>query len=144
MSSKPQLVYWELRGVAENIRMLLHYLEVDFEDTRIPFGEIGPNVADGWMNQKYSRGLDFPNIPYYIDEDVKITQSLAIMQHIGRKYNLCGDTLKDKAIIDMVAQTLADVRWQAWFVYQAANFHEIKDDWKKTIPGLKYDLLIKL
>lgn len=28
-------------------------------------------------------------LPYYIDGDVKITETSAIMAYIGRKYNLC-------------------------------------------------------
>ena len=27
-----------------------------------------------WTDIKYSLGLDFPNLPYYIDDDVKLTQ----------------------------------------------------------------------
>lgn len=135
MSSRPQLVYWDIRALGEPIRLVLKYLEVDFEDKRIPFGDIGPKLLDPWFSQKYSLGLDFPNLPYYIDEDVKITQSLAILQHIGRKYNLYGDTLQEKATIDMVQQTVNDLRWAAWVVYNAPDFHAIKEDWKKTIPG---------
>lgn len=136
MASRPQLAYWDIRGLVEPIRLVLRYLEVDFEDIRIPFGDIGPKLMDPWFSgQRDSLGLDFPNLPYYIDEDVKLTQSLAIHQHIGRKYNLYGDTLQEKATIDLVSHTVDGLRWSAWVVYNDPNFHEIKQDWKKTIPG---------
>lgn len=140
-SKKPILAYWDIRALAEPIRLLLNYLEVDFEDKRLPLGEVdpwvhGPAVKEPWKSQKYSHGLDFPNLPYYIQEDgLKISQSMAILNHLGRKYNLYGDTEEDKAKIDMVAQTVNDLRWSAWVIYNDKNFHEIKGEWKKSIPG---------
>jgi glutathione S-transferase len=134
MTSKPKLGYWDIRAICEPIRFLLNYLEIDFEDYRIPLGE-GESAMVPWTSQKYSHGLDLPNLPFYIDGDVKLTQSLAILQYIGEKYNLCGDNLEEKATACMVAQALNDLRWQSWLAYNANDFHEIKEDWKQTIPG---------
>ena len=38
-----------------------------------------------WFDEKFSLGLDFPNLPYLIDhaKDVKLTQSMAIMRYIA-------------------------------------------------------------
>ncbi|ODN00614.1 Glutathione S-transferase class-mu 26 kDa isozyme 51 [Orchesella cincta] len=93
-----------------------------------------------WFVQKYSHGLDFPNLPYYIDGDVRITQSFAILQYIARKYNLYGDTIEEQATIDMVSQTVNDLRSAAWVTYNDPKFHQIKDEWKKTVPGRLGDL----
>jgi glutathione S-transferase len=134
-SSKPLLVYWDIRALAEPIRLLLNYVGQEFEDKRIPFGDMGPSLMEHWTNQKYSHGLDFPNLPYYVEGDFKISQSIAILNHLGRKHNLYGDTLEDKARIDMVAQTVNDLRWSAWVVYNDKDFHKIKGEWKKSIPG---------
>jgi len=114
-------------------------LEVDYEDRRLPLGEVdpwakGPSVLEPWVSQKHSLGLDFPNLPYYVEDGLKISQSMAILNHLGRKHNLYGDTLEDKARIDMVAQTVNDLRWSAWVIYNSKNFNEIKEDWKKSIP----------
>lgn len=37
------------------------------------------------MDEKYTLGLDFPNLPYLIDneKDVRLTQSMAIMRYLA-------------------------------------------------------------
>ena len=37
--------------------------------------------------------LDFPNLPYLIDGDVRITQSSAILRYIGRQFDLLGGSI---------------------------------------------------
>lgn len=76
MSSKPVVGYWDIRGLAEYIRLLLAYAGVDFEDKRYKYGE-GPSLESlrgEWLKEKFNLGLDFPNLPYYIDSDVKLSQ----------------------------------------------------------------------
>jgi len=42
---------------------------------------------DEWFNKdKFSLGLDFPNVPYWIDGNMKITEKMAILKEICRKY----------------------------------------------------------
>ena len=70
-----------------------------------------------WFDNKFSLGFDFPNLPYFIDGDIKLTQVIfdiialapfivkrlkekkdgenefqthAIMRYIARKHDLCG------------------------------------------------------
>ena len=47
------------------------------------------------------KGFHFPNLPYMIDGDVKIVQSLAILKHIARKHNLMGNP-NETAHLDMM------------------------------------------
>ena len=55
------------------------------------------------MDIYYHPNKDFPNLPWMIDGDVKITQSLAILKYIARKHGLSHDgTQKGEAIADMV------------------------------------------
>ncbi|NXL75154.1 GSTM5 transferase, partial [Leptocoma aspasia] len=42
-----------------------------------------------WINEKEKLGLDFPNLPYFIDGPTKLTQSNAILRYIARKHNMC-------------------------------------------------------
>ncbi|GIX96614.1 glutathione S-transferase class-mu 26 kDa isozyme 51 [Caerostris darwini] len=77
--TKPILGYWDIRGIAEPIRFLLHYKQIDFVDKRYAFG------TDDWQNDKLALGLDFPNLPYFIDGDVKLTQSITIMRYLAEK-----------------------------------------------------------
>ena len=55
-------------------------------------------------------GLAFPNLPWYIDEKVKLTQSNAILRYIGRKYNIYGNNDNEASEIDMLIDTAADIQ----------------------------------
>ena len=55
------LGYWPVRGRAEPIRYMLHYLGVAFNDKRY--------AAEEWGKDRGNLGLDFPDLPYLIDGD---------------------------------------------------------------------------
>ncbi|XP_074652884.1 glutathione S-transferase Mu 3-like [Tubulanus polymorphus] len=107
---KPILCYWDIRGLAQPIRFLLAYCGIEFTDKKLECGEAPDYNKDCWFNVKYSLGLDFPNLPYYIDGDVKITQSNAILRYIGRKHDLCGTTEKEKIKVDIMENQAMDFR----------------------------------
>jgi hypothetical protein len=70
----PTLGYWDIRGNTEPIRMVLHYAEAPFEDKRYEYGSTPQTLRSIWLADKPNLGLDFPNLPYYIDGDLKLTQ----------------------------------------------------------------------
>ena len=49
-------------------------------------------------------------LPYLIDGDLKITQSNAIMRHIGRKHGLDGKTEAEKVRMDLIENESMDFR----------------------------------
>ena len=55
--SKPIVGYWDIRGLAQPIRLLLTYVGVDFENVRY-------TEPDSWFGKKYDMGLDFPNVSF--------------------------------------------------------------------------------
>jgi glutathione S-transferase len=80
-SSVAILGYWDIRGLAEPVRLLLEHAGVDYEDRRINM------TKPSWLEYKTSLGYDFPNLPYYEEPGgVKLTQSNAILRHLGRRY----------------------------------------------------------
>ncbi|XP_023322391.1 glutathione S-transferase Mu 1 [Eurytemora carolleeae] len=98
------LGYWDVRGNTQPARLILEHVGAQYEDRRILMSR------PDWMKYKQTLGYDFPNLPFYQDEDVKITQSMAIIQHLGCKFGLDGSTLKDKADVDLLLYTAVDLR----------------------------------
>jgi hypothetical protein len=80
--------------------MLLTHLGVDFEDKMYPLGEY-PDFAGrlDWRIEKPKLPMAFPNVPYIIDDDVKISENRAIMRFICHKYKpeYLGRTLQQQA-----------------------------------------------
>lgn len=106
----PTLGYWKIRGLAQPMRLMLNYVGEDFEDKFYEQGD-GPEFSRAaWLDVKPTMGLDFPNLPYYFDGDVKITQSNAILRHIARKHNLMGKTDVEQANVDMMLENAMDFR----------------------------------
>lgn len=109
--SQLTLGYWKIRGLAESIRLLLHYLEIEYKEVLYEFGPAPDFSLDSWFSVKYKLGLDYPNIPYLIDGDFKMTESNAILRYICEKYKpeLLGETIKEKAYVNMAVGVLADL-----------------------------------
>ncbi|XP_076313464.1 glutathione S-transferase Mu 1-like [Tachypleus tridentatus] len=134
MSGKPTLAYWNIRGLAQPIRLLLAYNETEFEDKRYNYGPPPDFDRSSWLNEKYTLGLDFPNLPYYIDGDTKISQSGAILHHLARKYKMDGETEQEKIRIDMAEQQLVDFRMGFGRLAYSPDFENLKDDYLKDLP----------
>jgi glutathione S-transferase len=98
MAEKPIVAYWDVRGFAGHIRMLMTHLGVDFEDKMYSLGE-HPDFAGrlDWRAEKPTLPFAFPNLPYIMDEDVKISENKAIMRFICQKYKpeYLGRTLRE-------------------------------------------------
>ena len=104
MSTKPTLAYWNIRGLAQPIRLVLVYAGVDFVDKRYESSERAV-----WLSDKPNLGLDFPNIPYYIDGDLKISQSMAILKYLARKHGLVARDDRELIKQEIVAEQLSDI-----------------------------------
>lgn len=77
VAGAPDLGYWKIRGLAQGIRYQLIYMGVEYNDIQFAFKE-GENHRAEWEKHKFNLGLEMPNLPYFIDGNVKITESLAI------------------------------------------------------------------
>ena len=105
--------YWKIRGLISPVKYILEYLGVPYTAVDYEQGD-GPEFSrDSWMKVKHSVGLDFPNLPYLFDGDLKITESSAMMRYIAGKYGpdgFSGKDAKEKAIVDMIFGVVADIK----------------------------------
>ncbi|XP_050693196.1 glutathione S-transferase Mu 2-like isoform X2 [Eriocheir sinensis] len=132
----PLLGYWKLRGLAQYIRTLLEYTGTKYEEKLYLF-----DSEPSWPDDKFNLGLDFPNLPYYIDGNVKLTQSAAIMYYIGRKNNMIGKTDEEKMYVDMLVNQAVDMRMRYAYLVNDSDFEEKKpkylnEDLPKTLKML--------
>uniref|UniRef100_A0A8D0L077 glutathione transferase n=1 Tax=Strix occidentalis caurina TaxID=311401 RepID=A0A8D0L077_STROC len=75
-----------------------------------------------WINEKEKLGLDFPNLPYFIDGTTKLTQSNAIMRYIARKHKMCGETEEEILRVDMLENQIMDFRMSLVMVCYNPDF----------------------
>ena len=110
--SKPCLGYWKIRGLASQIRYEMVYLGVDYEEAQYEQGDAPDFDRSCWFNVKETLGLTFPNLPYYIDGDLKLTETNAIMKYIASKYGpqLLGTTPIEIAQVEMISGVVGDLK----------------------------------
>ncbi|KAH7948406.1 hypothetical protein HPB52_021973 [Rhipicephalus sanguineus] len=127
------LGYWDIRGLAEPIRYLLAHAGVPYEDKRYGFGDGPEPTRDEWLAVKYKLDLDFPNLPYIIDGDVRMTQSQAILRYLGRKHGLAPKDEETVRRVEMLehqefeAVLALDNIWLQKFIFEALEYHLPRD-----------------
>jgi glutathione S-transferase len=118
MTDQLILGYWAIRGLAQSIRLVLHYTKTPFINKTYEQGDAPDYSRAEWLSEKETLGLDFPNLPYLIDNDIKITQSKAILYYLGHKLNLMGTNLEEEAHVMMLCEQAYDLHIQfAIFCY---------------------------
>merc|ERR1712071_163490 len=132
--SLPVLAYWDIRGLAQPIRLLLAYTETKYEDKYYVCGPAPTFDKTCWFDIKSSLGFDFPNLPYYVDGDVKITQSNAILRYIGRKNNLLGTDETERIRVDMMENEIGDFRSTFVSLCYNPNFADRHENYRKALP----------
>jgi len=100
-----QIGYWGIKGVAEKARLLAAYLHQEYE-------EYNPASMEEWQGRKFTLGLEFPNLPYLIDGDVKLTESKALAYYLvykHKKEELLGNDTLEKAQVQLLIGVLDDI-----------------------------------
>ncbi len=80
MADKVVHGYWGARGNGQISRLLLAYTGAVWEDVKY-------TSPDQWFGKdKQELGLAFPNLPYLIDGDLKLTESSALHRYIPKRF----------------------------------------------------------
>lgn len=132
----PVLGYWKLRGLAEPIRYVLWQAGVEYEEKMYEMsGSPGAWSRDDWLSVKDSIDVDFPNLPYWIDGDVKISESLAIIEHLARKHGLLGEGEKELVRLGMTRGIWHDLNMEFTMMAYKPNFEELKKSYVPHFPS---------
>ncbi|NP_001270005.1 glutathione S-transferase A3 [Equus caballus] len=102
MAVKPMLHYFNGRGRMEPIRWLLAAAGVEFEETFI-------DTPEDFEKLKNDGSLMFQQVPMVEIDGMKLVQSRAILNYVAAKHNLYGKDIKERALIDMYIEGVADL-----------------------------------
>ena len=112
---------------------MLKYCGVEFEDKMYPVtGEPGAWDKTSWTDVKESLGFEYPNLPYMQDGDTKISETVAIMKYIAKKWDptLLGNTAAELARAEMLFAQVYDMKGKATLpAYMGGKeVDDLKDD----------------
>uniref|UniRef100_A0A0G4FS09 glutathione transferase n=1 Tax=Chromera velia CCMP2878 TaxID=1169474 RepID=A0A0G4FS09_9ALVE len=130
--SKLTLGYWSIRGLGQPIRLVLEYGGLEYTEDlyTLQKKEDGSWDRGMWMDVKYSKGLDFPNLPYLYDGEMKISQTNAIILHLAEKIGIAGKDPSERALAHMLLCQSQDVRskYVQMSYCRPANFESLKTE----------------
>ncbi|XP_045699225.1 glutathione S-transferase A2-like [Phyllostomus hastatus] len=102
MAGKPKLHYFNGRGRMEPIRWLLAAAGVEFEEKFLET----PEDLEKLRNDGY---LLFQQVPMVEIDGMKLVQTRTILNYIAAKHNLHGKDMKERALVDMYSEGVADL-----------------------------------
>jgi glutathione S-transferase len=111
--------YWGIRGNAGPIRSLLAYCGISFKN------KLYSDPEEWFHKDKQTLGFKYPNLPYLIDGDKKITETLAILHYIplrAGKKELLGNTDDKFVEVEEVLGVVSEARTEL------SNILRSKDD----------------
>ncbi|VUZ45880.1 unnamed protein product, partial [Hymenolepis diminuta] len=84
-----KLGYWNIRGRAEQIRILCIYIDENCIEETYTFGP-GPKYKSEDWEQKKKSSAEYAGLvlPYWIEGDIRITGATEIMEHIAKKHDM--------------------------------------------------------
>ncbi|CAG7724966.1 unnamed protein product [Allacma fusca] len=123
MAPQYKLTYFNARGLAEPVRLLLAHANIELEDVRVD--------GSGWAQIK----SDSPwgKLPLLEEGGFKLSQSLAILKYLASKYGYVGETSQETARMDEYIGAIMDLR------EVIMSYHWEKDPEKKEEKGVKLE-----
>ncbi|KAA0189490.1 Glutathione S-transferase mu class, partial [Fasciolopsis buskii] len=116
--------------LAQPIRLLLEQVGEKYDECLY-----GKDDREKWLNEKFELGMELPNLPYYIDKNVKLTQSVTIMRYISEKHEMpLGSSPEKRAKLSMIEGTAMDLRLGIALICFNPKFEEAKMEYLKELP----------
>uniref|UniRef100_A0A671FNU5 glutathione transferase n=1 Tax=Rhinolophus ferrumequinum TaxID=59479 RepID=A0A671FNU5_RHIFE len=128
------LGYWDIRRLADAIRLLLEYTASTYEEKYRYVGDAPGCDRSQWLSDKFTLGLDFPNLPYLLDGARWLTKSNVVLCYIARDDNLCGETEEEKSHEDILEKEVMDSSNQLARVCSSPDFEKLKPEFLKALP----------
>ncbi|XP_038620486.1 glutathione S-transferase P [Tachyglossus aculeatus] len=120
------IVYFPVRGRCEATRMLL-------ADQGLPWKEEVVTI-EAWMKGDAKAACLYGQLPKFLDGDLTLFQSNAILRHLGRSHGLYGKDTREASLIDMANDGVEDLRLRyVRLIYQ--NYEDGKDQYVKELPA---------
>ncbi|CAH0723592.1 unnamed protein product, partial [Brenthis ino] len=95
-----KLHYFDVNGLGESIRYILHYGKQKFEDVRYDF--------KSWPIKSVKDSLPYGQLPLYEEGNRSLNQSLAIARYVGNVNNLVPTDPWEQAVLDAVVYNIYD------------------------------------
>ncbi|XP_029431204.1 glutathione S-transferase P-like [Rhinatrema bivittatum] len=124
------LQYFHLQGRAEPVRFLLKDQGLSWEEEVV--------TPETWYQGDLKKSCAFGQLPALKDGDFTLYQSNAILRYLGRAHDLYGKDRQEAALIDMVNDSVEDLRGKYLrLIYQ--TYEEEKGRYIENLPNeLKY------
>nr|AFY08504.1 glutathione S-transferase mu3 [Panonychus citri] len=133
----PILGYWNLRALVEPIVLTLKQAKQPYEYKTYKLGGAPDYDKSEWLKEKENLGLEYPNLPYYIDGDLKITQTLAILRYLGRKHDLGPKGEEETIRSDLIEQGVMEMLLSLFRAWYADNDQFYEANIIKLVPYLE-------
>jgi glutathione S-transferase len=110
-----RLTYFNMRGRAEAIRLLLRATQTEFEDRRIV-------SRHEWAALKPT--LPFGALPIYEFEGIRLAESHAILRYLGRQSIPGAENGLDLAELDVAQEAIAECQEDLWRFNWGENYYD--------------------
>ena len=138
---KLKIGYWKIRGLVRSIVLVCEMAGAPYEMIYYEQGDAPDFDRSWWTDVKNTLGFDFPNLPYLIDGDFKMSETIPIMQYVCNKYKpeLLGESIKEKALVAMLMNVVHDAKMSTSMFYRTSDKTEaLTEVYKKFDPIEKY------
>jgi len=120
------LTYWNGRGKAESIRLLLAICGEDYTEQVPLFGETTYITTVEHVHTLRKEGYLLMNqLPLLCIDGMRLVQSGAITRYLAKKHHLCGDgTVAEEVLCDMLNDSITDYRTMGYGPFEFSLTYE--------------------